>query len=162
MLNRTNRTNSANLNRLNLGTRSLDLQASANIGGQTLRIRHAHDVIMRVGMDGIPVVPTPVDPWRITGIPGSSSVVRPRPTRVAAAELEADVPSPQACRAITDGQACTRGQAQPFSPAPFQEERAKCSHKPFTGKRLHSRRTVARAAYRATPACAAVLSAKSG
>ena len=42
MLNRTNRTLSANLNRLNLGTRSLALAASVNNGDSTLRIRHVH------------------------------------------------------------------------------------------------------------------------
>ncbi len=41
MLNRTNRTLSANSNRLNLGTRSLALVASVNMG-QVLRIRYLH------------------------------------------------------------------------------------------------------------------------
>src|SRR5215208_6003695 len=53
MLNRTNRTLSANLNRLNLGTRSLAATANVNTGDlQTLRIRHAHRVVMRDGMHG--------------------------------------------------------------------------------------------------------------
>jgi hypothetical protein len=78
MLNRTNRTLSANLNRLNLGTRSLALQASANFGGETLRIRHAHLVVMRDGMVGMPMDSISRDPWRITDIPGSSPVP-PRP-----------------------------------------------------------------------------------
>src|SRR4051812_11124339 len=51
MLNRTNRTLSANLNRLNLGTRSLAATANVNKGDlQTLRIRHDHRVVMRDGM----------------------------------------------------------------------------------------------------------------
>jgi hypothetical protein len=46
MLNRTNRTLSANTNRLNLGTRKLDQNASANIGSLTLRTAHVdHDVV---------------------------------------------------------------------------------------------------------------------
>ena len=46
MLNRTNRTLSANTNRLNLGTRKLDRNASANIGSLTLRTAHVdHDVV---------------------------------------------------------------------------------------------------------------------
>ena len=46
MLNRTNRTLSANTNRLNLGTRKLDQNASANIGTLTLRTAHVdHDVV---------------------------------------------------------------------------------------------------------------------
>jgi hypothetical protein len=50
MLNRTNRTLSAHLNRLNLGTRSFALKSGVNIDGQTLRSRHAHCVVMRDGM----------------------------------------------------------------------------------------------------------------
>ena len=50
MLNRTNRTLSAHLNRLNLGTRSLALKSGVNIDGQTLRSRHAHCVVMRDGI----------------------------------------------------------------------------------------------------------------
>ena len=42
MLNRTNRTLSANTNRLNLGTRSFAQALGLNIGKQTLRLRHAH------------------------------------------------------------------------------------------------------------------------
>ena len=49
-MNRTNRTLSAHLNRLNLGTRSLALKSGVNIDGQTLRSRHAHCVVMRDGM----------------------------------------------------------------------------------------------------------------
>ena len=90
MLNRTNRTLSAHLNRLNLGTRSLALKSGVNIDGQTLRSRHAHCVVMRDGMreqalepvsgtitgtgastriPGLPIVPS----WLI-----ASPVVRPR------------------------------------------------------------------------------------
>jgi hypothetical protein len=50
MLNRTNRTLSANLNRLNLGTRSLVLKTGVNNGDSTLRVRHAHEYAMRDGM----------------------------------------------------------------------------------------------------------------
>jgi len=42
MWNRTNRTNSANSNRLNLGTRSLAPVAASTFGPQTLRLRHTH------------------------------------------------------------------------------------------------------------------------
>jgi len=90
MLNRTNRTLSAHLNRLNLGTRSLALKSGVNIDGQTLRSRHAYRVVMRDGLreqaldpvsaaimgtavstriPGLPVVPS----WLI-----ASPVVRPR------------------------------------------------------------------------------------
>ncbi len=55
MLNRTNRTLSANTNRLNLGTRKLDLNASANNGSLTLRTaRTLPDVSVRTGVDPYP------------------------------------------------------------------------------------------------------------
>jgi hypothetical protein len=78
MLNRTNRTLSANLNRLNLGTRSLVLKTGVNNGDSTLRVRHAHAYAMRDGMFrsfdpaisdpswvAIPSFPcsSPVSPW---------------------------------------------------------------------------------------------------
>ncbi|SIO14797.1 hypothetical protein SAMN05444166_2703 [Singulisphaera sp. GP187] len=80
MLNRTNRTQSANLNGLNLGTRSLAVTANINTGDlQTLRTRHVHRVVMRDGMHGslpssislsrgeIPVIPgsRPVPSWLV-------------------------------------------------------------------------------------------------
>ncbi len=104
MLNRTNRTLSAHLNRLNLGTRSLALKSGVNIDGQTLRSRHAHHVVMRDGMrehaldpvsaaitgasastriPGLPLVPS----WLI-----ASPVVRPR--------VGLDVPVPLADRPV--------------------------------------------------------------
>ena len=65
MFNRTNLTLSARTlsNRLNLGTRSLALNASVNDGDQTLRIRHAHHDVMREGMvwyDVFPIIPTEI------------------------------------------------------------------------------------------------------
>jgi hypothetical protein len=91
MLNRTNRTLSANLYRLNLGTRSL-VDATSGINGKsTLRARHAHGFTPRVGMSvrrqpsmmqqqqqpsriGITDIPcsSPVDPW-----PSPGPVVEP-------------------------------------------------------------------------------------
>ncbi len=80
MLNRTNRMLSANLNGLNLGTRSLAVAANINTGDlQTLRTRHVHRVVMRDGMHGylptsislsrseIPVIPgsVPVPTWLV-------------------------------------------------------------------------------------------------
>jgi len=78
MLNRTNRTLSANLNRLNLGTRSLAslAQVSFNSGTQTLHTRHAYAVVMRAGMVGDLVDPIVISIGRyeISPIPGSPSV----------------------------------------------------------------------------------------
>ncbi len=58
MLNRTNRTLSAHTNRLNLGTRKLDRNASANIGSLTLRTVPAHpSASVRVGFAEYPGIP---------------------------------------------------------------------------------------------------------
>ena len=51
MLNRTNRTLSAHLNRLNLGTRTLASQASFINGDSTLHTRHVYPVAVRAGPD---------------------------------------------------------------------------------------------------------------
>ena len=89
MLNRTNRTLSANLNRLNLGTRSLVLKTSAINGKVTHQIRHAHGSAMRDGMSwsidpsiqsmsriAIPTIPgsSPVVPWPAGSLPVRPSV----------------------------------------------------------------------------------------
>lgn len=79
MLNRTNRTLSANLNRLNLGTRSFALAANVNNGAQTLRTRHEdHRVVMRDGMPGYPSTPISIRSGGIPAIPSSSSSVPSR------------------------------------------------------------------------------------
>jgi hypothetical protein len=58
MLNRTNRTLSANTNRLNLGTRQLANGASDNNGSLTLRTAHAFPVVaMRAGVVEYPGIP---------------------------------------------------------------------------------------------------------
>ena len=87
MLNRTNRTPSANPNRLNLGTRNLALVAGGNNGNLTLRTVHPFStVVVRAGFQGdpgiqreakpIPAMPKPMMP-AMARIPGSS----PRPER---------------------------------------------------------------------------------
>jgi hypothetical protein len=87
MLNRTNRTLSANLNRLNLGTRSLAFVACNNIGAKTLLVRHDQEVVMRAGMVGYCDPRIPDSHPDYPSIPGSSfvpsrlvssRVVRPR------------------------------------------------------------------------------------
>ena len=74
MLNRTNRTLSANLNRLNLGTRSLASQASVINGDSTLHTRHVYPVAVRAGVVGVPVYSMIMEPMGIPSIPGSPSV----------------------------------------------------------------------------------------
>jgi hypothetical protein len=63
MLNRTNRTLSANTNRLDLGTRKLDLNASANNGSLTLRTAHHFPtVVVRTGTEEYPGIPMEAPP----------------------------------------------------------------------------------------------------
>ncbi len=144
MLNRTNRTLSANLNRLNLGTRSLDLQASANFGDQTLRIRHAHAVVMRDGMSGAVMDPISIGTWRITDISGSSPV-RPRPPAGCVVSREVELTAqvvPVTTRSATShGRPTLHGESQRQSRSRCSRERAKSSRRPFTGKRLHESRS---------------------
>jgi hypothetical protein len=73
MYNRTNLTLSARSlsNRLNLGTRSLALNASVNHGDQTLRTRTAHHGVMREGMVWYDVFPITQPRYGIPTIPGS-------------------------------------------------------------------------------------------
>ena len=71
MLNRMNLTLSALSNRLNLGTRSLALNASVNHGDQTLRIRHLHHDVMRDTMAWYVVSPFAPGKYDIPPIPGS-------------------------------------------------------------------------------------------
>ena len=131
MLNRTNRTLSAHLNRLNLGTRSLALKSGVNIDGQTLRSRHAHCVVMRDGMreqaldpasaamtgtiastriPGLPIVPS----WLI-----ASPVVRPR--------VGLDVPVPLADRPV-------------LSDRPYRVEESQDQSRAFLGHRAQGAR----------------------
>jgi hypothetical protein len=74
MLNRTNRTLSANLNGLNLGTRSLAQVVRVNDSASTLHTRLVHPVVMRVGVVGVAVYPPIAGPIAIPHIPGSPAV----------------------------------------------------------------------------------------
>ena len=75
MLNRTTRTLSAHLNRLNLlGTRSFVLAANVNNGAQTLHARHTSTVVMRAGTRGDSRYPDSIGTIGIPSIPGSTSV----------------------------------------------------------------------------------------
>ncbi len=160
MLNRTNRTLSANLNRLNLGTRSLATLANVNNGAQTLRTRHAHRVVMRDGMTGfaplsisirdaaIPVIPSPppVSPWLV-----ASWVVRP------GSELAVETFS-------ESGRDCRTGESQEPSAERdlLRQKRSKDSRKPLAGKRLYPWSGLDDASARAALATDAALLAASG
>jgi hypothetical protein len=138
MLNRTNRTLSAHLNRLNLGTRSLASQASFNNGAQTLHTRHAHPVVMRAGMVGYPVFPILVERYAIPSIPGSPSVsswpivspaIHPRVDSAADASSRVDWP------ARSFDRPCHRPEGPGSSPTRLRQERGKADRKPSAGKR---------------------------
>jgi len=80
MFNRTNLTLSALAlsNRLNLGTRSLAVNASVNHGDQTPRIRHTHHDVMREGMVWYDVFPIITERYATPTTPGSFSHVLQR------------------------------------------------------------------------------------
>ncbi|WP_406693448.1 hypothetical protein V5E97_20695 [Singulisphaera sp. Ch08] len=164
MLNRTNRTLSANLNGLNLGTRSIAVTANINIGDlQTLRTRHVHRVVMRDGMHGylpssmilsrgeIPVIPgsLPVPSWLVQ----SRSV---RPWGEFAAEMFTVSDRP-----------CRQGESQAFSLErvldPQESDRSKRERKPVTtGKRSKVEKRFGLASARAAQATAAAILAATG
>jgi hypothetical protein len=75
MFNRTNLTLSARTlsNRLNLGTRSLAINASVNHGGLTLRTRQTFHGVMRDGMVWYDVFPITQPRYGIPTTPGSFS-----------------------------------------------------------------------------------------
>jgi hypothetical protein len=94
MLNRTNLTQTALLNGLNLGTRSLVLGTSLNTNGQALTVRKSHHGVMRVGMSWYVVKPIidsiyddPAIPILASGLPRipsssfESKSKSPRPLR---------------------------------------------------------------------------------
>jgi hypothetical protein len=142
MLNRTNRTLSAHLNRLNLGTRTLASQASFNNGTQTLHTRHVLPVVMRAGVVGDPVYPTPDGTIGIPSIPGSPSV---SPWLIASSAIHprVDFDSATDLCSASDWQVnafdppCYLAEAEVPGPRPTRlpRERGQSAREPFTGKR---------------------------
>jgi hypothetical protein len=141
MLNRTNRTLSASMNRLNLGlgTRSLAslTQVSFNNGIQTLRTRHVYPVVMRAGMVGDPADPMSIGCYGIPVIPGSPSVL---PWLIASYAIRprfgfaTGLPSTCDWRVHLLDQPCHRSE----EPAPRSElahASGTADRKPFVGKR---------------------------
>jgi len=163
MLNRTNRTLSANLNRLNLGTRSLAALAGVINGDQTLRVRHAHRVVMRDGMTGFQPTPNPISGEVIPAIPGSPAV-SPRPASTSRV-VRARVGLAAETSSLAD-RPCWRGESQDPSLERIQpqtrQERAKDDRKPLKGKRLYSRSGLGYAPARAARPTAAARLATSG
>lgn len=140
MLNRTNRTLSAHLNRLNLGlgTRSFALVAFANNGTQTLHARHAHCVVMRDGMQGDPmdrmmysipeISPIPCSTQE-SSRPSSAVVERSRSERVV------DVAPLPVSRTVVSVRPSWRGESRPWSSLQVGTSCPKPSRKPCDGKR---------------------------
>lgn len=126
MLNRTNRTLSANTNRLNLGTRSFTLAANVANGKSTLRARFQDGDSPRVGMPGShdpypEIHPTGIG---IPGIPSSSPDLERWPASGGASEARVVGPVVRH-RVVVRPAACAVGArasvppvAQPECPAP--------------------------------------------
>jgi len=123
-LNRTNRTLTANLNRLNLGTRSLAARAGVNTVANTLRLQHTHPVkrskskrigIMR-GMDPAMFMAYPFP--LIPSSPPASSWPAVAAEERARAEVAVAVPTVRPV--VVDDRACRAAQAQDSLPQGWQ------------------------------------------
>jgi len=165
MLNRTNRTLSAHLNRLNLGTRSLASLASLNSGAQTLHNRHAFPVVMRAGMVGGPVHPIRIGRFGVPSIPGSPSVspwlivspaIQPR------VDFAADASSVADCPARSFDRPWGRPEEPGSNPTRFRQERGKVRRKSFTGERWQQGIGLAGSCKQATPGPVAASAAAAG
>jgi hypothetical protein len=163
MRNRTNRTPSANTNRLNLGTRSLVLNTNECNGYQTLRVCHAHGFAMRGGVFlssdpaitasaiGIPSIPgsSPVDPWPSVGPVVWPPVVDPATAHDAHADRPVAGP-------------VQRGNSQGQPRALSQQGSVKRGHKSLRDLTLREGKAKGRGCERATLATAAASVAAAG
>jgi hypothetical protein len=166
MLNRTNRTLSANLNRLNLGTRSLATLAGLNTGIQTLHARHASAVAMRAGMDVDRVdFPFIIGRHTIPSIPGSPSASS-WPALVYAMQPEVAVAAefPAARPGWSSYQPCLRTSEPGRSSNRSDQDCGRVDRKPFQGKgkRRQQGRVLFGSRGRATPSPVAAISAAAG
>jgi len=109
MLNRTNRTLSANTNRLNLGTRKLDQNASANNGSLTLRTAHTPPAVLSVRTG---VVPYPGFRFE------EPFIMEPKPLKPAMQATSGS--SPESSRPAQGFWAWDQGQTMPSSSQPAQ------------------------------------------
>jgi hypothetical protein len=165
MLNRTNRTLSAHLNRLNLGTRSLASQASFINGDSTLHTRHVYPVAVRAGVVGVPVDPMIMGPIGILSIPGSPSLsswliascaIHPRvdsgSDRPSSADWQVDILDQPSLRGAEPGPCHTRR----------TPKRGPADRKPFMGKRRQQRAGLAGMCQQATSGPVAAQAAAAG
>jgi hypothetical protein len=138
MLNRTNRTLSAQLNRLNLGTRSLAPVARFNTSASTLHFRPVHPVVTRAGVVGVPEYPIPKGIIGIPSIPGSPAV---SPWLIASCAVHPRVDSGADARPAGPwqpqamGLSCLRGEKRGAEATRRLPGRGQSGRKPFMGQR---------------------------
>jgi hypothetical protein len=166
MLNRTNRTLSANLNRLNLGTRSLVVATGEINGKSTLRVRHAHGMPMRDGMlwSFDPSI-QPTSRIAIPTIPGLSSDVPGRPSVVMVTVVRPVVSSDVTLPAFPDWSAfadCRRDAAQAQTQVRSSQERIEAGRKPLKGERPSREKATGSDRYRSDQNAAAAKNAAAG
>jgi hypothetical protein len=174
MFNRTNLTLSARTltNRLNLGTRSLALNANVKNVGRTLRTRHTHHDVLREGMVWYDVFPIMPQGYGIPSIPGSFSQQQCQPGCVTRqpglmAEDVRVIPDPRPADLVGRPEPGVRVVVAGFLPAPVAvSERSSHSCERSPGSRSERERPVKpgskRAARRATRAAAAISAASFG
>ncbi len=164
MLNRTNRTLSANRNRLNLGTRSLVVATGEINGKVTLRLRHAHGTPMRDGMRWSfdPSI-QPTSRIAIPTIPGLSSVVPARPVVVSVVRpvdgSDDTLPAYPGRSAFAD---CLRDAAQGQPQVRSSQERIEAGRKPLKGERSSREKATGSDRNRAALDAAAATTAAAG
>jgi hypothetical protein len=175
MFNRTNLTLSARSlsNRLNLGTRSLALNASVKNGGQILRTRHTHHDVLREGMVWYDVLPNMPEGYAIPSIPGSfiqSQQCPPagltRPTDGMADDVRVE-PDPRPASLVGRPEPCVRVGVPgtlPVSVAISERSSCECerSSESRIGRKVSVKPGLKRAARRAAKAAAAISAAAIG
>jgi hypothetical protein len=174
MFNRTNLTLSARSlsNRLNLGTRSLALNANVTNGGRTLRIRQTHHDVLREGMVWYDVFPIMPQGYGIPSIPGSFSQQQRQPGCVTRqpgpmAEDVRVIPDPRPADLVGRPEPCVRVGVPGSLPVPVAvSERSSISCERSSESRSERKALVKsgskRAAWRATTAAAAISAASIG
>ncbi|MBV8556743.1 MAG: hypothetical protein JO116_14365 [Planctomycetaceae bacterium] len=131
MLNRTNRTLSASLNRLNLGTRPLASFASLFNGELTLHTRHAYPAVSRDGMPGD-------QPWSLSGPRGEIAGMTDSPMGSSRLVTSGVIPTRVKLVVVSDlsGRSCRWEEAQEPTPGRVAWKRATCNCKSKMGLHL--------------------------
>jgi hypothetical protein len=174
MFNRTNLTLSARSlsNRLNLGTRSLAINAGVKNGGRTLRTRQTHHDVLREGMAWYDVFPIMSDGYGIPSIPVSFFRQQGQPGRLTGqpGHPSADVrvePEPRPADLVGRPEPCVRvgvTRILPVSVASSERSSSSCERSSETrpGRKDPVKPDSKRAARRAASAAAAISAASTG